>query len=473
MRIPLVLALSALAILPAGAQKPADTPTPAVQDAAPKKPADSLPIKQRGKSKSIEDSIGNSLEGEKLPGTDLDKLVKPWTNYDDWLAHGDGNVAALHANDSIESFGTTLCAAKIDFCSFDSGAYIIHIVGAERVVSKVKGQKPGDPEKEKITISIKSSVWYLFRRSAGSRILKRISAFDGKFPSVVTAPNGVLIDLNILKNPACTKQSEPMDYKCTVDLKSQYDLVLTEKTAANVLALQGLVSGVLGTGKATSAVGLTEAVTITQPEFAASASVYKLGKVVPHRPFDWTITDNILGLGTGDSTTCADLTTKSKCSYTRTVSVDAPQYWNVGIDITPHGPRENRYALSTSNIVTQSHTIHSPLYAAIDFSPWAQQGYRPYFQAGVPLSGAAFHIPFVAVAEPMPFTKKFLQLSVYGGVVFMQQTFPKTLAVGQTSNTAAFNADLQTDRAIKGIFGIEIPVTSIISKVKSSVGSGK
>jgi hypothetical protein len=45
--------------------------------------------------------------------------------------------------------------------------------------------------------------------------------------------------------------------------------------------------------------------------------------------------------------------------------------------------------------------------------------------------------------------------------------------VGQTTTTAAFNNDLKTDWPIKVVYGIEVPVSSIISKVKSSVGSGK
>jgi hypothetical protein len=45
--------------------------------------------------------------------------------------------------------------------------------------------------------------------------------------------------------------------------------------------------------------------------------------------------------------------------------------------------------------------------------------------------------------------KKWIPLSVYGGVGFMKQTFPKILAVGATSNTAAFNADLMSDWAVK------------------------
>jgi hypothetical protein len=66
----------------------------------------------------------------------------------------------------------------------------------------------------------------------------------------------------------------------------------------------------------------------------------------------------------------------------------------------------------------------------------------PYLQIGLPLSGSAFHLPYCGVSLPTQFTKKWIPLSVHGGVGFMKQTFPKTLAAGATSNTAAFNVDL-------------------------------
>jgi hypothetical protein len=97
----------------------------------------------------------------------------------------------------------------------------------------------------------------------------------------------------------------------------------------------------------------------------------------------------------------------------------------------------------------------------------------PYLQIGVPLSGSAFHMPYFGLAQPLPFTKKWLPISAYGGIVLMKQTFPKTIGVGQTTTTAAFNSDLETDWPIKAVFGIEVPVSSISNKVKSSVGAGK
>jgi hypothetical protein len=445
---------------------PNKSPKTAAQDGASSKPADSPAVVQRGKTNSIQDIVGKTPEGEILSDTDLQALVEKWTT---WTAWDKENVEGLQALATIKDFGAPLCHAKANLCTFKAGLYVIQIVGAEATVPPAEYK-----------VALKSSAWYLYRPNSRHSALTRVVAGDGKFRDVLNARTGTLISLQLLKNPKCGmhlpksgEEYDPSVFDCENDVSAKYEVTVTEKIAANVTALITLVNGVLGVGKSEMSASGAFNITLPQPpKYAARASVYELGKNTPPRPpFDWTITAKITGSNTGDGD-CSNLTKSASCSFTRTVSVAAPQYWNVGIDVTPRGPRENKYALSNSNIVTQSHTIHSPLFAALDFSPWAQWGYRPYFQAGISLSGAAFHLPFVSVAEPLPFTKKWLQISLYGGVVFMQQTFPKTLAIGATSNTAAFNADLVTDRALKSLFGIEVPVSSIISKVKSSVGGG-
>jgi hypothetical protein len=436
-------------------------------------PSDSPAVVQRGKTNSIQDLI-NDVEGETLPRTDLQGLVKEWTNWSEWdkTDPDKRRVEDLQALDTIKTFGDPLCKAKTektDLCAFKAGFILIHIIGAERTPP---------PAEEKI--AVKSSAWYLYKPykpKPKQSALKRVVAVDGKFPDILNIETGILISLQVLKAPRCglhvDKEGEknPPPYDCD-NFSVKYDLAVTQKTAANVAALTDLINGILGVGKSNvGSGGATAETVVLPPKYVATASVYELAKGTPRPPFDWTITAHVTSYIAGNGN-CSNLGASTSCTFTRTVSVAAPQYWNVGINITPRGPRENKYALSSSNIVTQSHTIHSPLFAALDFSPWAQRGYLPYFQAGIPLSGAAFHLPFVSLAEPLPLTRRWLQISIYGGVVFMQQTFPKALAIGATSNTAAFNADLVTDRALKPLFGIEVPVSSIISKVKSSVGGG-
>ena len=95
-----------------------------------------------------------------------------------------------------------------------------------------------------------------------------------------------------------------------------------------------------------------------------------------------------------------------------------------------------------------------------------------YFQVGVPLSGAVLHSPYAGIAWPLP-TSRFLQISLYAGATFMKQTKLENLPVGTTPVTQdQFTAASKTDWAKKPIYGIEVPVSSIISKIKSSVGGG-
>jgi hypothetical protein len=452
MRVLLAVVCFSLALHLSAQQKPAASP----KDSAPAtatKPTDSPSQHQSGAVDSIDDVLVQHapVVFDPKDTVSFEELVAKWTKWDGQSS------STLTPKTPITEFGS-FCKPTQVFCAFKDDIYIVQITTSSR------------PEHDPATPAfLKSSSWYLFKPTRDRKSLVLKQAVDGKFQVTIGSHTGVLISVSLLENPNC----EPASYgkfKCEPPPGVTYDVALTEKTPANVTALLSLANAVLGTS-ATAQKG--PGVAPKTPKFSGTVLVYQLDARKPHLPFDWAITATVKDSDTGSGGDCTKLTQDAKCTFTHTVSVDAPQYWNVGIDITPHGPRENKYALSNSNIVTQSHTIHSPLYAAFDFSLWPQQGYRPYFQVGVPLSGAAFHLPFVAVAEPLPFTKKFLQLSVYGGVVFMQQTFPQTLKVGQTSNTAAFNADLVTDRALKPIFGIEVPVSSIISKVKSSVGSAK
>lgn len=114
------------------------------------------------------------------------------------------------------------------------------------------------------------------------------------------------------------------------------------------------------------------------------------------------------------------------------------------------------------------------LYATFDYSPWAShcamsKALCPYFQGGLPLSRAVFHLPYAGFAIPLP-TSKFLQASLYGGVGFMKQTKLVDLLVGSTVTQTQFNGAQRTDWAKKPIYGVEVPVSSIIDKVKSGIG---
>jgi len=304
--------------------------------------------------------------------------------------------------------------------------------------------------------NIISSRWYTYKcipDKSGGGMLKRIGPNDiyrryrAEFISLeyfVGAPGGTL--------PVLT-----------------YSVTITKTTPANYAALGLLFTAVTG---ASGAKAVSKLVPVAQVLVAQSLSGSIDSSKTP-APFAWAFTMTAVGAGAGPGGDCSHLTAAAKCTVTQSFTSLEAEYWNIGINIIPYGPRENKYSQSSTGTISQSHTLHSPLYAVVDINPFAHVWSMlkgPYLQAGLPLSGAAFHLPYVGLAQPVPGLSRIfpVSFSVYGGVVFMKQTFPKTLAIGQTVSTSAFNADLTTDRAVKPLWGIEVPIGAIASKIKGA-----
>jgi hypothetical protein len=375
---------------------------------------------------------------------DAPHIFAGWTG---WDGVSEGSITPITP---ISSFSGPLCP-KDNSCPQESSyLYIIHIADWN-----------DRPVNNGFETTLQSSSWYFYRWQNGSF---QSAANHGKTPSFFDIKTGTLISVSRIATTQDRNTPAP---------QIKYTITATQKTATNVAALEALLSKILGVDTSTPK---TENF-VKPPEVHYNLSVQRLSLSTTnpvHAPFDWTLAANVLPpdhpAGDGD---CSNLLSKAKCTFSQTVSVLSHQYWDVGVNIVPAGPRENKYSLSSSDTVTQTHTIHSALVGAFDFSPWAYKLSMDnwlYFQVGLPLSGSSFHMPYFGVAQPLPFTKKWLSLSVYGGVILMKQTYPKTLAIGATTTPNAFNADLTTDWPVKALYGIEVPVSKIASKVKSSVG---
>jgi hypothetical protein len=69
----------------------------------------------------------------------------------------------------------------------------------------------------------------------------------------------------------------------------------------------------------------------------------------------------------------------------------------------------------------------------------------------------------------IPGVSKFLPIWLYGGCTFMKQTKLTGIAEGTVTTPDAFKAASKTDWAKKPLYGIEVPVSAIVDKIKSSV----
>jgi hypothetical protein len=181
---------------------------------------------------------------------------------------------------------------------------------------------------------------------------------------------------------------------------------------------------------------------------------------------------------------CSTTGAKKPCTFTRTFRSDDIEWWDVSIGVTVPGVKEAKYT-DTSNTVQRSVTTHTEMYGLFDIYPLAKwktkETWVPHFNFGIPLTSQPFYRPYFGLAENFtswttlekhgfPF-----RMSFYAGVVYMKQSLLNGLAVGSTATQAQFSSALVTDRALKPLFGIEVPVSALIDKIgkKSSNSNSK
>jgi len=416
---------------------------------------------------------------------------------------------------TISSFGALLQDQKPQ----SNISYVFHLTLWN---SKADLDKDNNPIATNITLIV--SRFYAYRFYGGK--FHMVSAVDKQIDIPNGGNNVMLLSLSVLRKMGAGIDAPQMEY----------DAKVKGKTAANVLALETLLAGVLGISPTKNTGGGNEPAEVVKPvlfDLAYQGETLMASGQALNPPYDVTYTatakpakkatpdsrpklpppaSNEQHGGPFDSGSdgfqdapaknppnggsdqsggkdnkpnqdnqknaasslkgCVNLSADSKCSFSQTISVENLQWWDVGIVAPFHGPRLNKYSLSTTDTVSQSHTILSGFVGTFDVSPWAR--YVPmdklfYIQAGLPVTGSSFHLPYLGLAQPLP-TSKWVSLSVFGGIAWMKQSFPKTLKIGQSTTSAALSGDLKTDWARKPMYGVELPITSIAKKLKSSLG---
>jgi hypothetical protein len=179
------------------------------------------------------------------------------------------------------------------------------------------------------------------------------------------------------------------------------------------------------------------------------------------------------GQGNQSSTTspsqpvdCSNITTSNPCTFTRNFPADDKEYWDVSLGLAIPGPKENVFKASTNGgIPSSSPTTHTDAYALADIyllaSKWPKVSYAPHINAGIPITSQSLHRPYVGLGEDVSPTLQQhgfpLDLCIFGGIVFMKQQF----------YDPNVTTKLRTDWAHKAMFGVEVPISSITSKLSS------
>jgi hypothetical protein len=416
-----------------------------------------------GQPQSVNSGLTDSIPTPSQTVTDDD--LNKWTNWNPY------QVGTLQPNNPISSFGTLATHFSQPLRSSDM--VIVHVVNSTDSFASS-------------TIAIQDSSWFFFRLGKDNQFHAIIGKASGNansdgvtaatLPTIYGIKNGYLITLSRLHlDPSRPLAADPINPPTLT-----YTITPTLGVPNNKLAAETIFASVVGiTLPGAGGIGAHVEGLLPPPPpppliYLATVEITKLSSTDLKPPYSLAISATPVGTGT-DSGTCQDVTAKTTCTLSQTVSVTDIEHWAIGVDIVAWGPLEKKYALSSADAVTMTSTRHEALIGTFDFSPWGSvcpMTKCPYIQGGLPLSGSALHLPYTGFAQPLPFTSSFIPLSIYGGVGFMKQTKLNGIAVGSTTTQTDFNAAQKTNWPRKYTFGIEVPVSTIASKIKSSIGGG-
>jgi hypothetical protein len=382
--------------------------------------------------------------------TTLTALDTPTTvTYLTWAGlKADNPYAPITPPPSFPSFGRDICTTDAP-CAKNRNLYIIHLV---------------DWTADNGEINLGSSQWFLYRFDTKTGYT-RINPQGNSFPSVYDIDNGVLMSISRLKigftdAGSAALMPPPLDNTITV----------AHTTPTWLAGLQTLVGSLTGV-KIGAAAGPPNG----QPIYKTTITMRVLSGDDTARPFTIQIASAATGPKDTGPSDCMKLSKTAKCNFTFSATVAQREFVSFGLNIVPYGPVERQYYVANPDSKTQIGTLtvnpdrHDAVYAVVDFFPFGflpkDTTNYPYLQTGLPVTGAALRMPYVGMAQHIPFTEKFLSISAFGGVVFMKQSRPKTLQPGAMITNDQLTADLFTNRAIKILWGFEVPISSFASAI--------
>lgn len=187
------------------------------------------------------------------------------------------------------------------------------------------------------------------------------------------------------------------------------------------------------------------------------------------------------GQPNSQSVDCSAVTSSNPCSFTDSFQSDDRELWDVSVGLAIPGPYERKY--SATNPSMSSLTRHTDAYGLVDIYLsglwfWGSRdsltgSWVPHFNFGIPLTSQPLYRPYFGLSECITTWTRLeahgfpIRINVFAGFVDMKQQ----IAVTQTGGEVIF----KTDRALKPMFGIEVPISSIVSKItggKSKGGGG-
>jgi hypothetical protein len=264
-------------------------------------------------------------------------------------------------------------------------------------------------------------------------------------------------------------------------VKITYKTSVTQGTPANAQALGQLLSALLGLA--------SKSTLFESPDGCTVLTAASFQEGTAHLPFDLNVAmsanDTTKPKPTGPSNNstpnasagvadCPDLSTGSTCSLSRKFTGEDREWWDVSIGVTIPGVRETKYSI-VNNALSSSVKTHTDMYGMFDIYPSAywltKDSPAPHLVVGLPLTSQTFYRPFFGISENLTgwngLQKKLalpVGLNFFAGVVYMKTS----QVVGAPTTAAQLASDTRYLRVVKPLFGIEVPVAALVSKIGKS-----
>lgn len=354
-----------------------------------------------------------------------------------------------------------------------------------------------------------SSAWYAYRYSRfhskkDSPQLVPVSLTGSGDPLIYGAKRALVLSLDIFAQPGAGDQLQ----SAPGTLQAVNSVALNQGTPENMTNLGTILGAFADVAKSTQmAAG-------SGPKF----DVYAAGTCqqgTSQLPFDLAITESAAsetqktvtsftaagggGGGGGDKSkqqapaatsnaaACTGSGNSTPCTMTRTFTSKDREFWDVSGGLAIPGVRETTFSFSasgSSGTTTSSTTRHTEAYVYADFFPFwlvaPKESWFPHLNAGVPVTTKSLYRPYFGFAEnltgPSGLQKKLnlpAAINFTAGACYMKT---EEILGSLPTTQAGFTSSLKWHRVWKPMFGIEIPVSSITSKLSgkgSSSGGGK
>ena len=372
---------------------------------------------------------------------------KPPTNLDDSLPWDAEHPTALF---SLVQKSAPNCSALAKH-----GTYIFHVTRWHGL-----GAKSSAP------YALLSSGWYIYREDLHSKALVRTSPDQLDTPTLYASKPLVFVALQVSDDRSANA--------VTVTYKSS----ITPGKAANVQDLSSLVNALLGITAPSAAKEGTESCSVKAAVLCEDASVrlpYDLNIAgTAGVPDDKGKIKEASGSQSSSQTIgnvdCPALSAGDACAFKRTFTNLDREWWDVSVGVTTPGVKESQFSVTNSALQTRA-TTHTDLYALFDLYPFSA-AYRknskaPHFNLGLPVTGKTFYRPYFGMAENLTDWTGLekhgfpVSLNLFVGVVYMKTS----QVLGAPTTASALQTDMRSERVGKLLVGVEVPVSSIVSKL--------